>query len=497
MENNRRQVKEVNYNRSVPFNTDAEMYVLGSVIIDNTIYDSIYGKIYEEDFYDQKNAYIFRSMVNLRKANRPIGILEILDELQHQNYADIEGMKLYLPEVIDTVASTSAVHNYIDIVEEKAIERRLLNTLQNLSDDILNHRYEFDELLDETEAKVNEILKRRQTSEFITISEAATETLNKITSIIGRDTSITGLDTGYNSLNKVTLGFQKGDLVILAARPSVGKSSYAINLAMNIASSKLNHNAHVAFFTLEMSIEQLMHRIYAYVANISISKIRSGNLSSDELILLNLAKQDLDKVNIHFDANASSKISDIRTKCRQLKQKDQLDCVIIDYLQLITANARGNRQEEVSMISRQLKSLAKELDVPIIALSQLSRSIESREDKEPNLSDLRESGSIEQDADMVMFIYKRSDVEDMDTADQLNEAANKELGIQNKPKEDMIEEIIYIAKNRQGQTTHFDYHFYPARCRYIELETYRKPTGKTKRRNSGMRTITKDNISTK
>lgn len=215
--------------------------------------------------------------------------------------------------------------------------------------------------------------------------------------------------------------------MILAARPAVGKSAFAINLALNVAAT---NKAHVAIFSLEMSIEQLMMRIYSYKANIELSKIRSGNLESDELLLLGVAREDLSKINLHFDESSSTNISDIRAKCRQLKQAGQLDFVIIDYLQLVTtSDTRGNRQEEVSKISRQLKTLARDLEVPILALSQLSRSIESREDKRPTLADLRESGSIEQDADMVMFLYRRSDVEELDENEERERKEREKLTV--------------------------------------------------------------------
>ena len=484
------------YNRSVPFNTDAEMYVLGSIILDPNIFDSVNGKLYEEDFYDQRNQYVYRAINNLKNNNLNIGILEIIEELKRLNYADIDNMQTYLTEIVDVVPSTSSVATYIDMVEEKAIERKMLDTLQGLSDDILDHKFEFDDLIDTTEQKLTEIVRRRRTSEFVSLQQAADDTLNKINDIMSRHATLTGLDTGYPNLNKATLGFQNSDLIILAARPAVGKSSYAINLALNVATSKLNNHAHVAFFSLEMSIEQLMMRIYAYKANIALSLIRSGKLSTENLLLLNLAKQELEKINIHFDANPSSKIADIRAKCRQLKQQNKLDFVIIDYLQLITSGLnKGNRQEEVGYISRQLKMLAKELDVPILALSQLSRSIEGREDKSPQLADLRESGSIEQDADIVMFIYKRSDVEDMDDADALNEEVKKLNNTASNTEDRMIEEIISIAKNRQGPSPDFDYHFYPARCRFNEQETFKKPTGKKKKRGAnGMKAIDRNNI---
>ena len=294
----------------------------------------------------------------------------------------------------------------------------------------------------------------------MTIAEVAKVVYEQIEGYVGNNSDLTGLNTGYPNLNKATLGFQKGDLMILAARPSVGKSSYAINLALNIAN--MNKDKHIALFSLEMSIEQLMMRIFSYQANIELSNIRSGHLASDELLLLSIAKQDLSKLNLHFDESSSTNIADIRSKCRQLKQADQLDSIIIDYLQLITlSDSRGNRQEEVSKISRQLKTLARELDVPILALSQLSRGIETRDDKRPVLADLRESGSIEQDADLVMFLYRRSDVEDNSSdEDQVDGSKKEEKAYQ--------EVVLSIAKNRQGPIDYIDYHFYGAYSRFSE-----------------------------
>lgn len=483
--------KEVVYNRSVPFNTEAEVYVLGSIFIDNKIIDGLIGKLADTDFYEPRHVMIYRAMVNLRNSGNQIDVLSVVEELKRLNYNDVPNISNYLVEIIDSVPSIASVKLYIEIVEEKAIERKLLHKMQGLSDDILNHRYELNDMLDKVESNIMEVIKLRRTSEFMTLTEAAEEVFEKINSYVGKDQEIIGLNTGYPNLNKATLGFQKGDLMILAARPAVGKSSYAINLALQVAK---NNDAHVAFFSLEMSIEQLMMRIYSYQAGVDLGKIRSGNLNNDELLLLSLAKEDLAKQKLYFDVSPSSNIADIRTKCRQLKNAGKLDFVVIDYLQLITVeNSRGNRQEEVSKISRQLKTLAQELQVPILALSQLSRGVEDRENKTPQLADLRESGSIEQDADIVFFIYRRKDVEDQDVADQLNEKLKEEqLQRESKSKKEMLEVIISIAKNRQGPLQDFDYHFYGHLCRFTEQKEFRKPIGKRKKA-QGMRRLNGNN----
>lgn len=483
--------KEIVYNRSVPFNTEAEVYVLGSIFIDNKIIDGLIGKLADTDFYEPRHVMVYRAMVNLRNNGNQIDVLSVVEELKRLNYNDVPNISNYLVEIIDSVPSIASVNLYIEIVEEKAIERKLLHKMQGLSDDILNHRYELNDMLDKVETNIMEVIKLRRTSEFMTLSEAAEDVFEKINSYVGKDQEIIGLNTGYPNLNKATLGFQKGDLMILAARPAVGKSSYAINLALQVAK---NNDAHVAFFSLEMSIEQLMMRIYSYQAGVDLTKIRSGKLNNDELLLLSLAKEDLAKQKLYFDVSPSSNIADIRTKCRQLKNAGKLDFVVIDYLQLITAeNTKGNRQEEVSKISRQLKTLAQELQVPILALSQLSRGVEDRENKTPQLADLRESGSIEQDADIVFFIYRRKDVEDQDVADQLNEKLKEEqLQQENKQKKEMLEVIVSIAKNRQGPLQDFDYHFYGHLCRFTEQKEFRKPVGKRKKA-QGMRRLNGNN----
>ena len=241
--------------------------------------------------------------------------------------------------------------------------------------------------------------------------------------------------------------------------------------SLNVAN--LNDSKHVAFFSLEMSIEQLMMRIFSYKASLEMGDLRKGNLKSEDLLMLSLAREELSKLNLHFDENASSNIADIRAKCRQLKNAGKLDFVVIDYLQLITvANSKGNRQEEVSKISRQLKQLALELQVPILALSQLSRGVEGREDKRPSLADLRESGSIEQDADLVMFLYRRSDVEG---EEELPEGVQKE-------KKAYIDVVLEIGKNRQGERGHADYHFYGGHSKFSEQKETRPVVPKKKTR---------------
>lgn len=452
-------------NRSVPYNSEAEIYVLGSAFLDNKLVSGYIGKLVEDDFYDNRNKMIYRAMVNLYNQNQKIELITVVEELKRLGVNIDDEYRVYLLDIIDSVPSTAITNLYVNIVEEKSIERKLLKDMQNISDDILSSRLDFNGILDKTEDKLLNLIKKRRTSQIMAIDKASNVVYEQIQKYTESKSELTGLNTGYSNLNKATLGFQKGDLMILAARPSIGKSTYAINLALQV--SKVN-NAHVALFSLEMSVEQLMMRMFSYQAEIELSKIRSGNLSSDEMLLLGLAKQDLAKLHIYFDEDSSSNIADIRAKCRQLKNEGKLDFIIIDYLQLITSNSnRGNRQEEVSMISRSLKVLARDLGVPILALSQLSRSIESRENKVPTLADLRESGSIEQDADLVMFLYRRSDVEE-DQAVTTDGDDTPQPVVKPKNESSIQEIILSIAKNRQGPLDYMDYHFYGQFCRFVE-----------------------------
>lgn len=465
-------------NRSVPYNIEAETYVLGSAFLDNRLVSGYVGKLTEDDFFDNRNKLIYRAMVNLFNQGHNIELITVTEELKRLGTTVDDSFRVYLLDLIDAVPSTAITNLYVQIVEEKSIERKLLKDMQNISDDILTSRLDFNQILDKTEDKLINLIKKRRTSQIMEIDKASNIVYEQIQKYSENKSDLTGLDTGYPKLNKVTLGFQKGELIILAARPSVGKSTYAINLAAQI--SKIN-KAHVALFSLEMSIEQLMMRMFSYQAEVELSKVRSGNLSSEDMLLIGLAKQELSKLHIYFDEDSSSNIADIRAKCRQLKNEGKLDFVIIDYLQLITAaNAKGNRQEEVSIISRSLKVLARELEVPIIALSQLSRSIEGRENKVPVLADLRESGSIEQDADLVMFLFRRSDVEEDETTleDELNEKAK----VQPVKKDDDKQEIILsVAKNRQGPLDYIDYHFYGQFCRFNEQKVTKPIILKKKR----------------
>ena len=451
------------------YNYTAERYVLGSILIDETVINAVVGKLNDVDFYNEDNRKVFTALINLFRNGSPIDILGTIAELTRLGVSLSSDPKEYLLALTDEVPTTSIVERYIDLVKDKAIERMLHQQLNDINADLLNGRLEFNDLLDKTEDTILALIKNRRTSDLTTIADAAARSYHQIETYNKTEGDIKGVPTGFPALDKLTLGLQKGNLIILAARPSVGKSAFALNLAINAARAK---GCHVAFFSLEMSLEQIMIRLFAYESMISMQTLQTGELDEAEMILLGRARQNLSKYNVYFDESNATKITEIRAKCRQLKQQGKLDMVIIDYLQLINSDSKGNRQEVVAEISRSLKILAKELDVPVIALSQTSRLQESREDKRPVLSDLRESGSIEQDADIVMFLHRPDDAKKT-KYQELEVVETAKVGVDDKEKS--IE--LIIAKNRQGALKDIMFNFFPAQCRFREVKhtIVRKP----------------------
>lgn len=463
-------IEEKNPNRRVvPFNNDAEIYVLGSIIIDNSVMNTATGKLVDSDFYTEKNQLIYQAMCSLYNQELEIEPLSVLDEMRRLKIETDEELKEYIFELVDTVPSTVSANLYIEIVKEKAIERELLNQMKELSDDILVGNLSFNSLLDKAEDRIQTIIKKRRTSQLLPMSQAAENVYEHIRLFTSNKNNLRGISSGFRHLDQTTLGFQKGNFIVLAARPSVGKSALALNFAMNACRS--NPDNHVAFFSLEMSIDELLTRLFSYESKVPMKQIQTGRLNNKEMVLIGHACKSLKMNNIYFDESNSSDIYDIRAKCRQLKQTGKLDMVVIDYLQLITASdSRGNRQEEVAKISRSLKILAKELEVPVIALSQLSRKVEEREENRPSLADLRESGGIEQDADVVMFLYRKSKKKkkNKDGEEEVKEVVVEiEQVTENEESSEQIVNL-YVAKNRQGALRDLPYVFTPAICHFQE-----------------------------
>lgn len=421
--------------RQIPSSREAENYVLGSVLIENRYAGEVVSRLDYPDFYFEPNKNIMNAIIHLDKEKKEIDVASVIDYLKQKNLYEATGGGNYLFELMDAIPSVVNVAAYIEVIKEKSVERELLKKMQEISNRILDHKNSFSELLADAEKDIIEVINKRKTVDLIRIDTATEKVLEIVENNKHKKTEgLTGLDTGFKPLNQLTFGFQKGELIILAARPGIGKSALALNLATNACQ---NANAHVAFFSLEMGIDQLLMRLYSSHSGLSLTKIRSGKMSDNEMASLYHAKTKLDKFNMYLDEAGATDIDEIVTVCRKLKRDDKLDFIIIDYLQLITTKRKTtNRVDEVSKISRQLKMMARELNVPVLALSQLSRDIEKREDKRPVLSDLRESGSIEQDADIVMFLHREATKTDEDTTKKYKNAKTE----------------LIVAKNRQGVT---------------------------------------------
>lgn len=421
-----------------PQNLEAEQAVLGAVFLSPDAIVEAMEFIDPKDFYRRNHQLIFQAMVDLSNRNEAVDVLTLKDQLEKQNLLEDIGGLQYLSELALSVPTAANVGYYAKLVEEKSLLRNLIQT----GTEIVRKGYEQGDdvatILDDAERKILEVSEKRNRSGFLFIKDVLTQAIEQIDRLYQQKEEITGLPTGYHALDKMTAGFQPEELIIIAARPAVGKTAFALNIAQNVGTKT---DKAVAIFSLEMGAESLVNRMLCAEGSIEASHLRTGQLSEEEWHNLIIAMGSLSKADIYIDDTPGIKISEIRAKCRKLaKETGNLGLVLIDYLQLIEGSGRENRQQEVSEISRQLKKLAKELKVPVIALSQLSRGVEQRQDKRPVLSDIRESGSIEQDADIVAFLY-RDDYYDRDNEDDDDE--------ENAPTSDNIIEVI-IEKNRSG-----------------------------------------------
>lgn len=397
--------------QNVPYNLESEQSILGCVLIDNEIMVSLSDEMKVQDFYDRRHQIIYTAMLNIYKNQMQIDFTTLIAELQIKNQLVEAGGAVYLSSLIDSVYTTANIADYIQIVQDAALKRNVIAAATSIAEAGYNANYDSAGYIDYAERLLSDLAKRRRTEGFASIDTVLENVKNMMLANRARDGELTGLTTGFEKLDEVTLGLQKDNLIILAARPAMGKSAFAMNIAMNAANNNVKHETgepiSVAIFSLEMSQEQIVQRMTAAQARVNLNSIQKGTLNQKEMLLVESANDELAGLNIYFCDQGTVTVADIRAKCRKQKASGGLDLVIIDYLQLINGSSKsGNRQEEVANISRSLKQMARELGVPVIALSQLSRKLEEREDKRPNMSDLRESGSIEQDADIIMFLYR-------------------------------------------------------------------------------------------
>jgi len=442
---------EREFDRLPPQNVEAEQAVLGAILLDGEALVSVQERISQDDFYRTSHRLIFEAMVELSEEGEPVDLVTLTAKLKDKQQLEEAGGVRYLTELANAVPTAANVDYYASIVEEKAILRRLIRAATQIVSDGYAGGEDVGLLLSDAEQRIMEVANRRSVSGFKPIREALMEVFERVETLYQQKGAITGIPSGFADLDKMTSGFQKSDLIIVAARPSVGKTAFALNIAQNVG---VRAKQTVAIFSLEMSAAQLVQRMLCAEANVDAGRMRTGYLEPDDWTKLTMAIGALSEANIYIDDSPGITVADIRAKCRRLKREKGLGMIVIDYLQLIAGRGRpgDNRQQEVSEISRTLKQIARELNVPVIALSQLSRGVEQRQDKRPMMSDLRESGSIEQDADIVAFLYR-------------DDYYNKES-----EKKNIIE--IIIAKQRNGPVGTVELVFLKNFNKFVSLEKF-------------------------
>lgn len=440
-------MNELMTDRLPPQNLEAEQAVLGAILLNPDVLTNVNERIRAEDFYRQGHQRLFQVMNELAEKREPIDLVTLTALLQDKNLLEEVGGVSYLTEIAALVPAISNVDYYAKIVETKSMQRNLIRTASEIIGEAYTSEEDITHIMESAEKKILDIAKRRIKGSFTPIKEVLVESYEQIEALHYNKGGLKGLPTGFIDLDKMTSGFQKSDLIIVAARPSMGKTAFALNVAQNVATRT---GETVAIFSLEMSSAQLVMRMIASEGNIDAQAFRTGNLNEEDWEKLTMSIGTLSEASIFIDDTPGITIFDIRAKLRRLQAEHGLGLVMIDYLQLISGRGIESRQQEISEISRSLKLMAREFNVPIIALSQLSRAVEQRQDKRPMLSDLRESGSIEQDADMVAFLYRD---------DYYNEESEKKN----------IAEII-IGKQRNGPVGRVELLFLKNYNKFLSLE---------------------------
>ncbi len=422
--------------RQAPNSIDTERALLGAMLVyEKSARTAMEEGLRVDDFYLKAHRDVFSVVEGLYKDGKMIDVMTVATKLKDLELLNSAGGMDYIIQLSDSSVSSASTKHYVEILQEKTYLRNLIYAAEEIASQGFQAT-DTDEVLDFAEKRILDVTRARRASEFKTSEEVVQNVLNDIYKMRNQKTAITGVKTGYNDFDRITAGLQRGDLLILAARPSMGKTAFALNLGLNVA--HFNTKESVAIFSLEMPAEQLVRRMLAKKSMVHGSGIRTGNLNDDEMAKIVEASTEMQAMKIFIDDTPGVRVSEIFSKCRKLKAEHGLCLVVIDYIQLISGSGKNsdNRQQEVSEISRSLKALARELDVPVIALSQLSRSVEKREDKSPMLSDLRESGALEQDADIVMFLFRKAYYE------------KDENG--NEPDSQLVD--LNLAKHRNGAT---------------------------------------------
>lgn len=442
--------REHNAGRVPPQNTDAEKSLLGAVLIDDEVLADATEHVNATDFYDSRHGIIFGAMMRLYEAHKPVDLLTLTDELKRKKELETIGGSAYLTELTTYVPTSAHAESYAEIVAEKAVRRRLIKASGDISELGFDEDTTTQQLLEKAEAELFSVSDQSLKQDVSSLESILNDSFERLEELHKNKGQLRGIRTGYRDLDNMTAGLQRSDLIILAARPAMGKTTLVTNLAYNVATIAKQP---VLFFSLEMSKEQLVDRMLADASGVDAWNIRTGNLSDEDFSKLSEAMGEMAEAPIYIDDTPGLSVLEMRTKARRIHHESPLGLVIVDYLQLMQAAGRGdgNRVQEVSEISRGLKLIARELNVPLIALSQLSRSVENRSPQIPQLADLRESGSIEQDADIVTFIYRPGYYEP------------------DNPEFENITELI-IAKHRNGPVGKVQLYFHPERLRFMSLD---------------------------
>ncbi len=390
--------------RMPPQNLDAEQAVLGGVFLSNEVLHTLIDTLSEEDFYSPAHRIIFRAFVELYRRNIPVDLVTIHEELEKSSLLESVGGAVYLASLTEAVAASANVHYYSQIVKEKAVRRHLIRAATNIIAQSFDPASEVSDLLDSSEQSIFAVSESKSRQVFRSSRELVDDVFELLEKRVERKELVTGVPTGFHKLDEITAGFQPTDLIICAGRPSMGKTAFALNVAMR---SAVSQEIKTAIFSLEMSMEQLMMRMLCAWGKVDLKNLRTGFLNDEDWARLYQSAEALSKAPIYIDDTPALSSMDMRARSRRLKAEKGLDMVVVDYLQLMRAGRFiDSREQEISEISRSLKALAKELNVPVVALSQLNRKVEDRTNKRPVLSDLRESGAIEQDADVILFLYR-------------------------------------------------------------------------------------------
>lgn len=390
--------------KTIPYSIEAEQSVLGSILLERDLIIMIVDLLGKEDFYAEQNAEIYDAMLTLYRKQEPIDLITLAELLKNRGLLDRSGGIQYLTNLATVPDFQYNITAYAKIVKEKSILRKLISASRETIENCYNTELEIEQVLERAEKAVFDVAQTKDSKGLEPIESVVYNTFEILQDLYSRTDKLTGLTTGFSDLDRKLGGLQKTDLILIAARPAMGKTAFSLNIAQNAA---IKNNASVAIFNLEMSKEQLMQRMIASVSHVELNRLKSGDLDDEAWKMVLQGIGILQNTKIYIDDSPGVTVNELRSKCRKLKIEKGLDLVLIDYLQLMEGDSKTeSRQQEISKISRSLKILAKELECPVIALSQLSRAPEARSDHRPMLSDLRESGAIEQDADLVMFLYR-------------------------------------------------------------------------------------------